>query len=219
LIKKLELDCIKLADLAKMPRGITVKSKLYHSEESDGLIQVLGGTNIQKFIIKDGNKRKPNRYLECENEKIVSKKLIFELPKRIVYQNIMSSVPKVVAALETKKRPTDDTLNNLVINNSKYLHEYILAILNSQIATFYLKYRIFNCATLTVHLDKPYLGELPIKNVELSTQKNISHLVNNLVDLKEKNSNTEKEENALSEILYKIYGLNEDDINMIENLS
>ncbi len=177
IIKKIERNTIKLGEISEMPRGITVKSSEYESIRTQTNIQVLGGTNVERYLIKNGNKRKPNRFIPIHDKKLLSKKSVF-IPNRIIYQNIVSSVPKIVATLDKTGMPTDDTLNNLLIKNDQFNYSYILGILNSDLMTFYLRYAIINNSTLTVHLDKPYLGLIPIKNVSPEKQIAISNLVN-----------------------------------------
>ena len=178
LVEKIEKDSIYLDKIAEMPRGITIKSSEYFSENKNNFVQILGGTNIERFLVKDGNKRKPNRFLKSDDSRVLSKKKIFD-KKRILYQNIASSIPKIISTLEETKLPTDDTINNLILTNSKYSYEDVLAILNSDVITFYLRYAIINNSELTVHLDKPYLGKIPIKNPKRTLTKIISNILKN----------------------------------------
>ena len=99
LIEKIEKGSIYLDKIAEMPRGVTVKSSEYFSENKNNFIHVLGGTNIERFLVKDGNKRKPNRFLKFDDSRVLSKKEIFD-QKRILYQNVASSVPKIVFTIE-----------------------------------------------------------------------------------------------------------------------
>ena len=182
ILKKIEDTPIRLDHIAKMPRGITVKSSEYSSRWKTGHIQVYGGSNIGRFFIKDGSRRKPNRYLIQSNRNIMSKKW----PKRIIYQNVPSSVPKIVATID-EGNPTDDTVNNLIIDDpEKYPYEYIVTLLNSTLMTFYLRYAIINDSTLTIHLDEPYIGKIPIRNTPegLEIVKDIMNLSNELNCLK-----------------------------------
>ena len=178
LIEKIEKDSTYLNTIAEMPRGITVKASTYISENKNNFVQVLGGTNIERFLIKDGNKRKPNKFLQSDDSRVLSKKEIFD-QRRILYQNIASSVPKIVSTIIESKLPTDDTINNLILTNKEYIYEDILAILNSDLITFYLRYAIINNSELTVHLDKQYLGKIPIKNPKGSLSKIISNILKN----------------------------------------
>jgi len=230
IIKKIESGSILLGDMAEMPRGITVKSSDYFPKPSNKFIQVIGGTNVERYAIKPGNKRKPDKYLDKNDARIIQKNDIFN-NERIVYQNIVSSVPKIVATLETNNLPTDDTLNNLIISNQEFSNKYVLAILNSSLATFYLKYAIINCSILTVHLDKPYIGKLPIKNVNNKDKAKLDALVDKLVELKKKSYNlgsnlTDKKINLdneinktskdIDELIYNIYEITDEEKKTIE---
>ena len=160
ILKKIESASVNLARIARVPRGITVKSSEYSPKWKAGYAQVYGGSNIGRFFIKDGGKRKPNRYLRQSDERIASR----EWSRRVVYQNVTSSVPKIVAAMVEDGSPTDDTVNNLTVNDpEKYPYEYVTALLNSTLMTFYLRYALINDSTLTIHLDEPYIGKIPVK--------------------------------------------------------
>lgn len=176
LIIKIETDSICLGNISNMSRGVTVNSSQYLSEKQNNLVHVLGGTNVEQFLIKDGNKRKPNRFLNSYDSRI--KKEIFN-QKRIVNQRVASSIPKIIATIEDKKLPTDDTLNNIVLNDKNFSCEDIIAILNSDLMTFYLRYAIINNSTLTIDLDRPYMGKIPIKNPKGTLSKIVSNILKN----------------------------------------
>ena len=160
-IEKIESAPVNLARIAKAPRGITAKSGEYSPKWKAGYVQVYGGSNIGRFFLKDGGKRKPNRYLRQSDERIVSR----QWPRRVVYQNVASSVPRIVAAVIDGGSPADDTVNNLTVDDpEKYPYEYIAALLNSTLMTFYLRYAVINDSALTVHLDEPYIGKIPVKD-------------------------------------------------------
>jgi hypothetical protein len=222
IILKMEKDSIRLGDFTDMPRGITVNSSDYQLKSSDDLIQVLGGTNLEKYRIKEGNKRKPNRYLKKNDKRILQKNNIFR-NKRIVYQNIASSVPKIIATIEAGNLPTDDTLNNLVISDSSLSYEYILALLNSKLIEFYLRYAIINCSILTIHLDKPYLGKMPIKRISVGEQTSLIKLVDKMFYLNENlnNKKTEEEKDKtnkeIDDLIYKLYDITDEERKIIES--
>jgi type I restriction-modification system DNA methylase subunit len=232
IVKKIEKDSIELGEISEMPRGVTVKSSEYEPVYKNNNLQVLGGTNVERYLIKDGNKRKPNRYLPKDDKRLFSKKNLF-IPNRIVYQNIVSSVPKIVATIDQKGIPTDDTLNNLLIKNDNFNYNYVLGILNSNLMTFYLRYAIINNSTLTVHLDKPYLGLIPIKKVSPEKQTEIGGLVNELLtvyrEISEESSQFNDKsirlrtyarsiENKLNLAINDLYGINKQDAERIKIL-
>lgn len=217
-INKMESNTILLGSIADMPRGIVEKSNNYSFVMQNGFVQVLGGTNVKQYQITDGNKRKPNRYISGKNVNVISKIDIFSR-KRICYQNIMSSLPKVVACIEFENRPTDDTLNNLILHDkSNYTYEFILGILNSIICTFYLKYRLLNCSILTVHLDKPYVGKLPIPTATPAQQQKIITLVDKILAAKKSDSSADTTalESQIDQLVCKLYNLTDEEIKIVE---
>lgn len=219
-INTIEQSASYLGDIADMPRGITENSSVYSEYKRVNDIQILGGTNIKQYSITDGNKRKPNRYVDKNLGSLVARKNVFSLD-RICYQNLMSSLPKVVATIVSGNVPTDDTINNIVFKpNNTYHTKLILAILNSQLCTFFLKYRLFNCAKLTVHLDKPYMGNIPLPAIEniAILQQPIVELVDTILEKKKQNPQTDTsvEENAIDQLVYQLYGLSKEEISLIE---
>ncbi|WMT53534.1 Eco57I restriction-modification methylase domain-containing protein [Ferroplasma acidiphilum] len=230
IIEKMDTNSTPLSKIADMPRGITAVSSSYKSSPSKDLVQVLGGTNVERYLIKDGNKRKPNRYLEKDDKRIKQKSNIF-ISNRIVYQNIASSVPKIVASLEQESLPTDDTLNNLIVNNKSIDIRYVLGILNSKLATFYLRYAIINNSILTIHLDKPYLGKIPIKVVPKEKQQEVINLVDKISELntqlvKHGSKDTDKKHELVSQLnntnakidetAFELYGITDEEKKVIE---
>ena len=218
-INTIEQSASYLGDIADMPRGITENSSIYSEYKRVNDIQILGGTNIKQYSITDGNKRKPNRYVNKNLSSLAARKNVFSLD-RICYQNLMSSLPKVVATIVPSNIPTDDTINNIVFKaNNTYHTKLILAILNSQLCTFFLKYRLFNCAKLTVHLDKPYMGNIPLPSIEdITKQQPIVELVDTILAKKKQNpqADTSVEENAINQLVYQLYGLSKEEISLIE---
>ena len=231
-LNRIEHGTVRLGEISEMPRGITVRSEEYSLVMTKETVQVLGGTNIERFLIKNGNKRKPNRYLPTSDKRLLSKASIF-VPHRIIYQNIASSVPKIIATIDKTGYPTDDTLNNLLIKDERFSSAYVLGILNSNLMTFYLRYAIINNSILTVHLDKPYLGLIPIKITSKENQKEIEDIVEKIIqnlinavksdntpndaNLKLKNDVTKLEE-RLNNVIYDLYGLDKKDVSVIESL-
>lgn len=157
LFQHIESFPVHLGDIAIMPRGLTVKSSEYIAKKRPNFVRVLGGINIGRFFIKDSHTKKPNRFLSQKRAEIVDRIKIFK-PRRIIYQNIGT----MITATIVHDVPTDDTVNNLILISNDYSYEGILALLNSELMDFYLKYAIINNSKLTVHLDRPYLGMLPI---------------------------------------------------------
>ncbi|MBV6421195.1 MAG: hypothetical protein DAHOPDDO_02469 [Ignavibacteriaceae bacterium] len=217
-IKKIESDKISLEEIADMPRGLTISNKNLSSQKLSNYIQILGGTNVERFLIKDGNKRKPNRFILQKNKILLRYQKIFN-QERILYQNIASSVPKIVAAYCNASHPTDDTLNNLIIKEAeKYDYKFILGILNSKLSTFYLRFAIIDNSILTVHLDKPYLGQICLPKLSIAHQNNIIKSVARILSAKNQNpkADTKHLEDQIDIMVYKLYNLTYEEVKIID---
>ncbi len=105
-------------------------------------------------------------------------------------------------------------------------------MINSKLLTFYLRYAIINCSLLTIHLDKQYLGKLPIKNISLVQQQPLISLVDHMLSLnkrlneigdkqtveKEKiEAEIKKTDNEIDELVYQLYGITEEERKIIED--
>lgn len=184
LLHHIENSAPRLADIAIMPRGLTVKSSEYTTSKKPDSVRVLGGINIGRFFIKDGRSNKPNRFLPHDRTEILTRKDIFK-PRRIVYQNIGS----MITATIVHDTPTDDTVNNLILNSNNYSYEGILALVNSELMDFYLKFAIINNSKLTIHLDGPYLGMLPIMKPTAKIIRSATTLLSHFDDLNHRFTN------------------------------
>ncbi len=99
--------------------------------------------------------------------------------------------------------------------------KYLIANLNSSISKFWIKN---NAATLGdgIYGAKIYIEKLPIPKINSKNEKIADELIN-LVDeiLKakeqDKNANTQKLENKINSLVYKLYNLTEEEIKIIEN--
>lgn len=212
ILEIMDTNATKLSKIAIFPRGETISSKHLTSFMNEEKTLYLGGSNVNQFTFKDGSSRKPNQYVDKALIKDAQKTVLNNINKKIIYQNIMSSKARIVAALDTNRLYTGDTVNNLILTDERYSYEYLLAYLNSPLATYYLKYKIINNATLTVHLDTPYIGKLPIKQIDDNINSKISSLVENIQNNYSSNLHQE-----LNNIIYSIYNIEKKDINIIEN--
>jgi adenine-specific DNA-methyltransferase len=174
IISKMESNTIQLDKICEMPRGININAsdKRLMKEMMPDHTRMLVGRNIGKFHTNE----EPTYY--------VPNILLKNLKKRfgsnkILVQNLAY---KIVATLNTDQDITNDTVNNLEIKINDFLPEYLLAILNSRIMIFYLQNAITNKARLNIHMDKYYLGKIPIKKIPISEQKTIKKMVNIIID-------------------------------------
>ncbi len=195
----------------KIFRGVSVGGNYTQPKTENGRgVEVVRGKDIKKYIIRSLNILN-NKFLEGQSKE----KIKNIMNRKVVLQNIFSSESGVIAAYDDKKLLTLDTVTNILVSNDKK-GKYILALLNSKLINFYLMYGIFNRSRLTMHMDKSYIGLIPIKEnpnkIQLDKLIEIIDLLREGKDLK-----LQKEKNRqIDELVYDIYSLKKEEIEIVE---
>jgi len=195
-INNIEEDTILLSKIAAMPRGLAIVStdnRYISYSKKQGYIEALRGKDIERF------RTKPIKiYIEIL-QKNIKKYYDFSKQKKILVQNLAY---KIVAALDESGAVPLDTLNTLLIKKNDFYYEYIICILNSQLMSFYFQNAITNRARLNIHLDEPYLGQIPIKIIDKTKQQEFVNLFNQLNKKFDK-----KIIELIDEEVFKLYGI------------
>jgi hypothetical protein len=168
-----------LGEISDIFRGlpISINSPYLSSAQTPKYAnKILRGESIWYYCIK-----KYAFYCEiCEKYDTLKNKL---QKKKIVMPNIMSSKIRLNATIDFENLPSIDTVTNLILIDSNYNYEEILGILNSKLITFYTKEVIFNRSKLTMHLDAPYLGKIPIPIKNINNVKIFDRISQNVSKL------------------------------------
>ena len=134
----------------------------------------------------------------------------FKKPK-IVYQEIA----------ETGNFCWDE--NNFYVNQSCYImtgaNKYILAILNSKLTTWYFKNVSVVLGKKALRWIKQYVEQIPIPQISTKEQEPFIKLVNKIIKQKKEDPkvNTIKLETQINKLVYKLYALKNNEIEIIEN--
>ena len=136
--------------------------------------------------------------------------------KKVVLQNIYSSEAGVIAAFDSEGILSLDTVTNIVVNTNEQ-GLYILALLNSKLVNFYLMYAMFGRSRLTMHLDKSYIGQVPVaidlKGGMIDGLRRIAHSAIDCSDV----HNLKRKNRELDSFVYAIYGLKKNEISVVED--
>lgn len=199
---------------------------------------VLGGKNISRYYFPENNKKYILKKYVDDDKAFIDKNSI--LAQRIVSY---TEIPKPSIAIRSI---TADMINNLdkymivdtinqLSNNSNLSSRFISAILNSKLISWYTYSFIYARAIMTMQFDNPVTSRIPMPVIDLSNSSHkevhdkIVVLVDNIIELNKK-VNTEKNPNSLNMInrqisacekqlnvlIYRLYGLSEDNIRTIE---
>ena len=98
--------------------------------------------------------------------------------------------------------------------------KYIMAVLSSKLG-FYIFYNFYSEITLGdvgFQYRKSSLEEFPIPEVDKKTEKEIVNLVEKVIEGKKKGIDTREFEEEIDKIVYGLYDLTEEEINIVENI-
>lgn len=196
-----------LEEIAHIFRGISISpnSEIISKSKGKYKVPIIKGNDISKFFHS-------NRFfVEIGKMKNNSSKLELLSNKKIILQNIFSSEAGIISSIDKQGDLTFDTVSNIVLKNKLYEVEYIQGLLNSKLINFYLMYVVFNKSKLTMHVDRVYLGKVPIKKVSKKKQNKVVNIIKKITpdNLKEKLSELDKE-------VYTLYGVTEREQNKID---
>ncbi len=121
--------------------------------------------------------------------------------------------------------------NSFIWDNQKYYpldttwsltgqdcNKYLLALLNSKLIWFYLKQIVSVLGTQAFRMKKIYLEQLPLVKLKDKEQQPLIKLVDKIIEAKKENTNadTQKLEKQIDDLIYKLYKLSPEEIDIIE---
>lgn len=135
-------------------------------------------------------------------------------------KKFFESGDKIIWAKRTKGKSftfTDmsfyGSANLFFIKSERISLKYITALLNSKLMYFYMQERLKHTGDL-LQIDKNQFMKIPLYAPKETT--NFDRIVDKIIEYKKNNINTSKLECLIDKKIYKLYGLTEDDINIIE---
>ena len=215
-----KIDCMKnTTSLTKFVngqifRGIPLESipkKTLCTVPSPNTIKILRGRSISKYKIV-----KPYYCSDLNLNNHIKHKVKTLSSNKLVLQNIFSPESGLISSFDSEGTITLDTVTNVIVDND-VIGKYLLGLFNSKLITFYLLFGLFNRSKLTIHIDKRYLGQIPI-HIKPDTDS-----VQNIVNLVDRAMTTDdytliKEiTHMIDGIVFKLYNISKTDINIISD--
>lgn len=230
---KMRKSGIYLNDLIINRRGGGYQKLSLDEIPKNKYYKVIGGKNISRYYFPDNSKK----YILQKD--VVDNKATIEA-NSILVQNIISYTDIPKPSIIIRGIPSDlinrneyiilDTINQLS-NKSNFSIYYILAVLNSKLISWYTYRFIYGKAIMTMHFDSVITAKIPMPLLDIQRKEHdkIVILVKNIIELNNKLIN-EKNPNSLNMInrqisacekqlnvlIYRLYGLSEDNIRTIE---
>ncbi|WP_246615261.1 TaqI-like C-terminal specificity domain-containing protein [Clostridium thailandense] len=179
---KIENESEFLGDISSTFTGFIGDSKKITKEKvKSSQIEIIKGENINKFNVSG------KCYYEFlpENIKGGTKNMTkLKSPFKIL---VRKTGNKLISAIDSSGYIIEQSLYGIINLDNKYLHEYVLAILNSKLMEwYYLNFLVTNLNS-TPQIKKYSLNRIPIKRCDLSEQKKIEKVVNDIIAAKKWN--------------------------------
>ena len=231
------LETIKKYDLEKEPLKRCVKNshinKYYVDFQEQYLIYTDDDFQIDKFPkIKEyllENKEKLYNRAEANEDKYAwyrlqrpRKKSLFEVDEKIV---VPYRATENKFAYDDKKYFNDGgDIRIIVITDNSFDNKYILSILNSKLMNFYYSFIGRRKGNVFEYFVEP-LYKIPIKEISKASQLPFINVVEKILEITktedykkddEKQRQVKEYENQIDEMVYKLYGLTEEEILTIE---
>lgn len=227
IVKKIQNNTIKLNNLIEISRGEEYGKKyleLITEKIPKEKVPILTGENIKKWaILKETFMIEKNNIKKNINN--------YKSPKILI---VKTSV-KIIAALDLFDNITLQSIYNLSLKQGyNYNIKYILGILNSKLLSFYIGHRITFYKKLFPQINQSQILEIPLRKIDFSLKgekqihDDLVSLVDIMLDLNKKvqtargsdkeqiQRQIEKTDKEIDEIVYKLYGITDEERKIIE---
>jgi hypothetical protein len=189
----------------------TFPSRKINIDEFPGVKKYLEsfGKSLEQTGEKGSRKKTSGKWFETQDS--ISYWEDFEKPK-IIYPNMTKFLP---FTLDRKNFYTNQKCFLITGENL----EFLVSILNSKLFKYTFQDYFPELQGNTRELNKVIFEQLPIKKISEKEQKPFIKLVNQILDLKQTNpkADTLSLENELNNLVYKLYDLENEEIQIIEN--
>lgn len=102
-----------------------------------------------------------------------------------------------------------------IIKTNRISLKYLSSFFNSKIVAFWLKFK-GKMQGSNYQIDKEPLLNIPIPKLENKLETRIEEIVNEIMELKKQNKDTQHLEDQIDQMVYKIYDLTEEEIAIVE---
>jgi hypothetical protein len=230
IIIKCETNSLRLEECSKFSLGITpydkykghsqeqINNKVFHSDykKDETYKPLLLGNDVKYYqVVWNG------RTWICYGDWLgASRQSYFFTSKRILVKQIIDWTSKRIWAALTEEELYNTQNAFTIIPNDSFLPEYILAILNSKLISYYHRKKFLD--EYKSRFQKILIKDckqFPIKVIGKDEQSQFSLIVNKIIKAKNNDtkSNTKLLEDQIDKLIYDLYELTDEEITIVEN--
>lgn len=230
LLRKVKANSIELVSISETKDGIIqgkVEDRLFLKEKMDDYSKrLLFGENIGRYRIEYGGywvnyRQEEMMALEVRRRgKDVRPGLwmrnseIFERAKILTRQ----TADEIIAAYDIDNFYYANTLHGTTIKDGGYYPYYVLGVLNSRITTWYYRSNTDEEGKVFAQIKIELLRKLPIPKADKVEQGQVIEFVEKIIKAKKRDggADTTEWEQEIDRLVYKLYGLNAEEIALVE---
>ncbi|MFA4954079.1 MAG: N-6 DNA methylase [Patescibacteria group bacterium] len=222
--KKIRANSAMLNDISQNQRGAMLQKFV----SDDGDAKVIGGAQVQRFGIvgiknKISTKKVQNKQAFIKNNSVLVQNIVAHIENPVDHIKITACIPQTTNSFIL------DTVNQITLE--KDIQPVVIwCLLNSKLVNWYSYRFIFGKAIRTMHFDNAVTARLPIPKDIKNKSENLVRLGQDCIrlgsDLLSLSPNTdkyhsfknrfEKLNQEIDQEVYKLYGLTEGEIGIIE---
>jgi len=230
ILAKCEDNAVKLEECSKFSLGITpydkyrghteeqINNRVFHADfkKDETFKPLLLGNDVKYYHVNWNGKT----WISYGDWLGASRQSYFFTSKRILVKQIIDWSTKRIWAALTEEELYNTQNAFTIIPNDGFLHEYILAILNSKLMTYYHRKKFLD--KYKSRFQKILIKDcklFPIKVINKQEQAQFSLIIDKILFEKKRDSQADTNllENQIDKLVYKLYGLTDEEIRIVEN--
>lgn len=208
LIKKVKEGTVPLSSVSSIMRGFEIGRNMV---DSVGQYKFLTGSDVSKYCYTKLS------YISQSVLNTFSKDARYFSKERILLRETGSFLTAVYIGNETVY--SNRSLYSILITDKSLNTKYILALLNSSLFQWYYSIMFKGDTELFPKIRIAQAKQLPIKKVSKEEQHPIIELIDKIIEQKTlfSESDTTAEEREIDHLVYDLYGLTDEEIDVIES--
>jgi len=220
-----------LGDVATNTRGAMLQASLVETGRGR---RVFGGRHVARYNLLPSSLILPAGIQIPENGQVTA--------GAVLAQNIVAHIAnpaghiKIIATLASQKDTRGvllDTINQ-IRGTGQLSNKFLLGIINSRLASWYMYRFVYGRAIRTMHFDATSTDRLPIPRIDFSSPKDksrhdrIAAWVDQMLEAKQQETAAGRAaelalrkcamlDRQIDELVYELYGLTEEEVRLVEN--
>jgi len=219
IIEKLRKDTVPLSTILDITRGVECGKNDRSITDTITPYKLITGSDLTKYCVIYRNLY---IHFDNNNHKKFKSLQLYKMPK-ILIRRVANDL---ICTFDDKQYIVLNTIYCGIPKQESYDLRYITATLNSSLISFWFKKIFVLTDKLFPYVRQSQLSFVPVKKASTLTQDPFIELVNKILSLTQsqdylenpqKQAKVKQYERQIDQLVYKLYGLTEEEIKIVEN--